>query len=370
MNVTYIISDINKALAFEWIATRIDRQRFRLSFILILNGPAELETFLKAHAVPCHCFYYGSKRDLIKILWQVYVLLCKWKPEVVHCHLLYGALIGLTAAKAAGIKKRIYTRHHSDYHQRYFPKGLKWDRWCNRMATGIVAPSAVVKEVLTDLENVPAQKITVIHHGFDLDYFEAVDANAVTALKEKYHVEGAHPVIGVIARFTELKGIQYIIPAFGRLLALYPSAVLLLFNAKGDYEKELKELLKLVPGERYRLIPFERELAAVYRLFHVFVQVSTERTIEAFGQTYVEALAAGVPSVFTLSGIAADFIRHNENALVVPYKDADAIYEAFVRLLQDARLQKELVAKGRMAVRDTFALPLMIQKLEALYASA
>jgi glycosyltransferase involved in cell wall biosynthesis len=236
------------------------------------------------------------------------------------------------------------------------------------MATHIVAPSGVVKEVLTQVEQVPERKISIIHHGFDIAYFTQVPEARVKVLTEKYKVNSHGPVIGVIARFTELKGIQYIIPAFGRLLHLYPQALLMLFNARGDYEKELRVLLEKLPQANYRLIPFEQDLAAVYHLFDVFIQASTDKAIEAFGQTYVEALASGVPSVFTLAGIAQDFIQDGNNALVVPFKNSDAIYQALLRLLQDRTLYDQLAVDGYRSVVEQFSLNRMLEQLENIYS--
>src|SRR5665811_2158990 len=99
--------------------------------------------------------------------------------DVYKRQLLFGSLIGLSAAWLAGVKKRIYTRHHSDYHFRYFPKGIKWDKLCNRMATCIVSPSLAVKEILLNLENVSPQKVSLIHHGFDIDYFDDVSPERI-----------------------------------------------------------------------------------------------------------------------------------------------------------------------------------------------
>jgi glycosyltransferase involved in cell wall biosynthesis len=89
---------------------------------------------------------------------------------------------------------------------------------------------------------------------------------------------------------------------------------------------------------------------------------------EAFGQTYVEALAAGVPSVFTLSGVAPEFIRNEHNALVVPFRDAESIYRAIKRLLEDRELREGLVANGRKSA-SLFLLEKMIGRLKELYGS-
>jgi glycosyltransferase involved in cell wall biosynthesis len=108
-------------------------------------------------------------------------------------------------------------------------------------------------------------------------------------------------------------------------------------------------------------------LGAVYKLLDIFVQVSIDKGIESFGQTYVEALAAEVPSVFSLSGIANDFIRDNKNAFVVPYKNSQAIAENFLFILQNQEKARSVAKQGYIDVQQEFSLEKMIHSLENLY---
>jgi glycosyltransferase involved in cell wall biosynthesis len=218
----------------------------------------------------------------------------------------------------------------------------------NRISTHILVASTMVKNLMAEREGVPPAKIKVIPYGFQVASFRNVEAGRVDALRKKYFGDRTpHPVVGVISRFLHLKGIQHIIPAFRRLREHYPGAVLMLANAKGPYEKEINALLAELPAESVIRIPFEDDIAALYLLFDVFVHVPVDHHSEAFGQIYIEALAAGVPSVFTLSGIAHDVIRHEHNALVTGYGDPAGIYEAIVRLLSDRGLAQRLAANGK-----------------------
>jgi glycosyltransferase involved in cell wall biosynthesis len=367
-NLVYIISDIDKALAFEWIATRIDRTRYRLSFVLLNPGDSALERFLTEQGIEVYRISAASKQQWPLALWRLYRFLRARRTDIVHCHLFTASILGLMAAKWAGVPQRIFTRHHSDFHYRYFPKGVRWDKLCNKLATDIVAPSGVVKDILVHRDQASASKVHIIHHGFDLDYFARVPESLKQLMRGRYNADGRSPVIGVISRFTELKGIQYIIPAFHRLLDQYPGALLLLFNARGDFAPELnRQLAETLAPEQYKTIAFEQDLAAVYSLFDVFVQVSIDKDIEAFGQTYVEALASGVPSVCTLAGIAGDFIVDGLNAMVVPYKDADAIYGAMSLLLRDDALRDKLIGNGKTVVQELFDVSAMVNGLQRLY---
>lgn len=369
--VVYVVSDIDKALSFEWVADRLDKSIFDLYFVLLNPGASELEQFLIEQQVPVKNIRCASKKDWPLAFAGLLRFLFRIKPDVVHCHLFTANILGLLAAKLTGVPLRLYTRHHSDYHFRYFPKGVKWDKLCNHLAHRIIAPSQVVKDVLVDREGVASEKVSVVHHGFDFAYFESVDAERVAALKSRYNPQQKKPVIGVISRFTELKGIQYIIPAFKHVLGRYPDACILFFNARGDYQATLHQQLESsLPQGSYKTIAFENDLAGIYRLFDVFVQVSTDKSIEAFGQTYVEALAAGVPSVFTLAGIAHDFVQHKHNAWVVSFNNSEQIEQGIVTLLNDPIFSEKLILNGRKDVEQLFSIDQMIRSLESIYSKA
>ncbi len=373
-NITYIISNIDKAVAFEWIADEINKDKFNLSFILLNNTTdCHLEKYLKEHKIPVFFVEYHGKKNIFSAFWKVRKLLKTLKTQVVHTHLFDACLIGLFVAKTLGIKKRIHTRHHSSFHHEYFPKAVYYDKFINFLSTHIIAITSNVRGILVDWEKVKPEKVTIIHHGFKLEEFENIknkgNENRIKTLQTKYNPQKNAPVIGVISRYIKLKGLQYIIPAFKKLLETHKNAHLILANAKGDYQNEIKNLLKGIPTENYTEIPFENDIVALYQLFDMHIHTPINAHTEAFGQTYVEALISKIPSIFTLSGIANNFIKHEENALIVPYKDTNAIYEAMIKLLEDKNLRGNLVKNGFEAVKKDFSLEIYIKKLEELYIS-
>jgi glycosyltransferase involved in cell wall biosynthesis len=368
INVTYIISNINKSLAFEWIVSDLDKDKFNLSFILLNPGNSDLENYLINNGITVKRISYNGKKNIPKAIIKTYLFLKRNKTNIVHTHLFDACIVGLTAAYIARTSKRIYTRHHSDFHHTYHPRAVRWDKISNFLATDVIAISEVVKQVLLNKENVAAKKIHLVHHGFKTDAFSNIPPASVAAMKEKYNKEGKHPVIGVISRYLELKGIQYIIPAFKKLLIDYPDALLILANSNGNYKNEIEKLLKEIPAGNYIEIPFENDIFVLYQLFDVFVHVPIDFKCEAFGQTYVEALAAKTPSVFTLSGVASEFIVNRENALVVPYKDSDAIVTAVKLLIDNDKLASEITVNGEKEIRNRFGIDKMILSLEQLYA--
>ena len=365
--VVVIISNVDKAIGFEWLVEHIDRTRFELSFILLNDRPSYLGRFLTDIGVRVEELRFTGKKDIPGLILRTARILRRWKADVIHTHLFGANLIGQLAGRLARVRKRIYTRHSSNENRRYHGK-QRFDHLVNSMATQIVAISNNVRNVLENEEGVPSEKIRLLHHGFDLDRFDAVSREDVAKLASRYNPSNRHPVIGVIARYSHWKGIQYVIPAFKRLLATHTGAFLILANAKrGDYRNQIATLLSELPPDSFREIEFEHDLFALYRLFDVYVHTPIDAELEAFGQTYVEALAAGIPSVFTLSGVAPEFIKDRKNAVVVDFENADQIYEAMVTLLDDDGLRTRLAARGKQDVRAMFGIEKMIRRLEEIY---
>lgn len=367
IKIVYIISNINSALAFEWLATSLLAEKYQLTFILLNPVQSTLADFLREVGCDFVEFPYKGKADLPKVWWKVFKVLKRLRPEIVHTHLFDANLIGLSAALVNRVPYRIYTRHHSTLHHVYYPRAVYYDRFINKLSTRIIAISNNVYEVLHHQEQVPDEKIALVHHGFKLADFSEVEPKRTDAIRVKYQLDGSGPIIGVIARYTHWKGIQYIIPAFEKYLQRYPNAKLVLANAKGDYLEEIRSQLKQLPVASYVEIEFEADITALYQVFDMYIHVPIDEHSEAFGQTYVEALAARIPSIFTLSGVSREFIKDGYNAYVVPFKNSKEIYHGMVKLTDDGGFMNKVRRHGQEDVHKLFTFDNMIEGLIEVY---
>lgn len=366
--IVYVISQVSHSKLFEWTAYGLSSDKYKLVFVLMHNKESGFELNLRNRGFEVHRFHYQSKKDIPSCVLQMRKLFGKIKPEIVHTHLFEAGIAGMTAARICRVPVRIHTRHDAMIHHDFHPSVVKYDRLINRLATRIIAISGNVKEILENLEQVPAQKITVVPHGFELDQYAECDKTRINAIRQKYGISDSnYPIIGCVSRFIKWKGIQYTIEAFRSILKKHPDALLLLANAQGPYEKELQQLLNEIREKSYRRIIFEPDVTALYHLMDVFVHVPVDSRSEAYGQVYIEALAAGVPSVFTVSGIVGECITNGSEALLVPYRDAMSIANATDTILQDEELRKRLKSSGKEMVFRKYGLHEMIVKLENIY---
>lgn len=365
--VAYVIAEVEFAPTFEWVAESNLREEMELIFFLMNPGPSLLEERLRKLGCRVIRIPYAGKKQLLSAFLRLIREFRKFQPSAVHTHLMAANLVGLPAAWIARVPRRIYTRHHSNQNFNSSWYGRFYDQFTNIFSTKIVATCLNLKELLNSFERVPQSKVEVVYFGFDQEKF-AADSDRIEAIKAKYSLKDRWPVVGVISRYTPYKGIPFILEAFEELLKEYPSACLVLANAgQGKDREEIQRRIRRLGNNACREIAFETDCPALMRAFDVFVHVPVDRVSEAFGQVYVESMLCERPSVFTLSGIAPEFVRDGENALVVPFRDSSAILKAIRSILSDELLRNRISNRARSDAASFFRLDKMIDGLREIY---
>lgn len=368
IHTIFVISGVDYSLEFIWLAKYIDKNRFIIEFVWLNKSEPAMNMEMKKIGIPSRYIHSPSKFHYPLVFFKLLKHFIKNRPEIVHAHIFEASLISMPAAWFAGVQNRIFTRHNSTYHAKYFPHLVKYDRMMCRIASHVISISPVVSKVLLENERLKPEKLRTIQHGFDFQPFQEVPTENIESLRHKYKLSKKNvPVIGVISRFIELKGIQYIIPAFIELMKSYPDAHLILANSSGNYGTELEKLYSAIPESNITIIPFEKDLFALYKLFDIFVHVPIEPDAEAYGQIYIEALASGLPCIFTLSGIAHECIKDRENALIVPYKNSTSIHDSMLMILNEPDLRNILKNNARKIIEGKYGIKEVTVQLENLY---
>lgn len=366
IKLTYIASYINFSNGLEWMVEHMDDNKYDIEFVFLNPEIPEIYKRLKAKGIKVIYYKYRGKRDILKVMAQLFMYFVKNKPQVIHTHLFDASLAALPMAKIAGVKKRIHTRHHATLHHDSHPHAIKYDRVINYLSNTIVAVSENVKNILVEMEKVDSRKVVVVHHGFDFS-FTNVKAESIDSMREKYDLKNYYPVVGVVSRFVDWKGIQYIIPAFRKLLNDYPKAKLVLANAKGDYNSEITKLLSTLTPLSYITIEFEEEIFSLIKSFDFIVHAPVSKQAEAFGQIYIEAMSCKIPLICTLSGVAVEYIEDHKNALVVEYCNSENIYISMIELIKNPEFKSALINHAYNDVISQFTIDRMIASLKIIY---
>ena len=376
--VLYIVSNVVDSTEYDYLVQHWDRERFDLEFLL-LNPVMEcgMQNNIRAAGFACTTILHERRGQSIGTLHRIMGHLRATRPDIVHTNLLEATFLGSIASWVTGIGKRVHTRHHSTHNHKYHPvKGVLYDRICNRLAHRIIAITRSVEDILVNWEKVPKEKVVLIYHGYDMSAPHHPDAEKIARLKAKYGLDknARSPIIGIISRPFEWKGLDHSIPAFAELLRTYPNAHALFFNWKSSPQIERYEaMLAQLPAGSWQTIDFDTEVIEFFHVFDVFVHVPEDQHAEAFGLVYAESTMAGVPCVFTRSGIMHDLDPEKlKGVRIVPFKDKDAIVARTLEQLRDAptAAQRAAFAEHNVAyLRTIIDIRLKMDALYRLYGS-
>lgn len=363
----FVISHINKSNNLEWFFEELVKlEKINSRIILLGKGETSFENKLRSFGFKVSVFKQAGKVDFALNWLRCFFFQLIWRPQIIHTHLREATLIGITTSWILRIKKRIYTRHTANYNHIYHPKSVWIDKLINRLSTTIISISNNVSNILKS-EGVFESKIALIHHGFRHSAFQNIDDHRIAEIKKKYGIQEGF-VIGVVSRYIHWKGYQYIIPALDQIKQKIPEAKFVFANTSGPDSKMIEDLLKKHNlKSEVTQIQFEEDVYALFKCFNLFIHAPISPEVEAFGQIYVESQLLGIPSIVTMSGVAPEFIKHKENAFVVPHKSIDAIAKAVIEMFENLGLREALSSKAMNMAQQKFVMNEMIEEHLKLY---
>ena len=195
------------------------------------------------------------------------------------------------------------------------------------------------------------------------------DPNAVAALKQKYRVDG-HTVVGFAARFAEEKGVNYLINSLPFVREKIPNVKYLF---AGEYQNVIGENVwtrsqPLI--EQYRdylefLGPVpNKEMGNFFGACDVLTVPSINST-ESFGLVQIEAMLSGCPVVASNLPGVREPARVTQMGEIVPIKDARALADGIVRVLQN----RAAYIRPRSEIEKMFSLESTVTAYESLFES-
>ena len=90
---------------------------------------------------------------------------------------------------------------------------------------------------------------------------------------------------------------------------------------------------------------------------------------EGFSNAVLEYMACGNAIVATANGGNAELINHEQDGLLVPVNNAEAMAKEVVRLLRDVDLREKLGKNAHEKVQRAFSMEKMVHQHEEFYAS-
>jgi glycosyltransferase involved in cell wall biosynthesis len=158
-----------------------------------------------------------------------------------------------------------------------------------------------------------------------------------------------------VGRIVRDKGINELCDAFDRLSKEFPQVRLLLVGWREDgldpVSDKTRALIDSNPSIDYVGEIWGDDLLAYYAAADCFVLPSYR---EGFPNTVLEAGAMGLPSIVTDINGSREIIVENENGMIVPPRDADALFVAMRRMVNDDRRRSYMASNARNMIGCRF----------------
>jgi len=276
--------------------------------------------------------------------------------EIIHAHMARDYPLAALAASRADGTQLVLTRH-------VLFQLHKSHRLTLRNVARVIAVSRAVFDSLRAQRIFDRNKITVVYNGIDVDRF------AGTRELRTDKDPNARFRVGMIGHIAPIKGHKEFLRAAAIVCQRRDDVDFVIVGEdksyKGENRRRIEKLIgELKIGPRIKLLGWTNEVEKVLGTFDLFVSPARA---EPFGLSIVEAMAAGVPVLATMSEGACEIIESDQTGRLVPLRDVDALAGAIDELLSDPRECQRLSANAQHAVRERFLLARMVDETEDVY---
>ncbi|HNV02945.1 MAG TPA: glycosyltransferase [Vicinamibacterales bacterium] len=344
---------------FSWMMPRFDPDRYAVSLVSLRRKDLSEET-LESLGVDIS-YLHRSKFDPATLTALLKVIDRK-AIDVLHLH-GYGAT---TFGRAAAALRRLPVVLHEHANLTDTP-------WFQKVADRALAPftdiaiavSRSTAEFLVRARLVPERKVKVVYLGAPFDEFSrARTALEIAAAREALGIKDGDFAVGTVTRLHDSKGNQYLVDAARLVLDARPQARFVLVG-EGPLRPDLEaQAARLGLGDRFVFAGFARDVAAALSAFDLSVFPSLW---EGTPLTAFEALAAGKAIVATDADGLLDVLRDGRDARIVPKRDARALADRIIELM-DAPDERRRLGQHARTTGAEYDIAAFVRKMERLYA--
>lgn len=330
-------------------ARHADRGRFALHFIT-LHHRGVLAADIEACGWSVHAMNKASGFRPLAAL-NLAAHLRRLRIDVLHTHNMGSLIYGVPAARLAGVRTLVHSRHEQNLN--WGARHKRMLRVLSRQMDWLVCVSA--DSAALSLESgVSPSKIRTILNGVDLSMFE-------------YSGPRHGGPFVIVSRLRREKDIPTLLRAVARVVAQDPTFRL---EIAGDgYEQDALESLSAELGltEHVRFLGLVRDVPSVLRRASGFVLSSTSEGIPV---TLLEAMARGLPIVATAVGGIPEVVVPGETGRLVPPSNPETLAEALLSVWRDPSQGEAMGRAGRARVEEHFDIGRMVREYESLYCAS
>jgi glycosyltransferase involved in cell wall biosynthesis len=340
------------------LATRLKSRGWEVSVVSLMPPKAYVED-LEAAGIPV--FSLGIRRklpDLGPVL-RFARIIRKWRPDIVHSHMVHANLLARIVRFLAPIPVLICSARSID-------EGGRFREILYRLTDSLCDLTTQVSQAGLEryvrMGAVPRHKIRYIPNGVDTERFKP---NLEDRLKFRKELGVDGFVWLAVGRFDPPKDYPTMLQAFARVVHKHSNTILLIAG-DGPLRKTMENLARELGIEkRTKFLGIRRDIPQLMNAADAYVMSSSW---EGMPNVLLEASATGLPIVATDVGGNREIVLDGVTGFLVPPRNPEALARTMLRIMDlSDEERKEMGKRARKHIEVKFNLDRVVDLWEILY---
>jgi len=342
------------------------RQRGVFVMVAVMRDPLDLKDILEAAGISVHPLPLRYKWNLLGSALDLARLARSKDIDIMHAHLYFPAICtALVKLVHLGNAATVVTFHNLAYASgvNKAGPGLRVKKFLASLLypSGYDCKIAVSKAVAAHYRvSLGLDAIEVVYNPVDLIAIDQRGLQQVSATNAVLHLV-------VPGRLVHEKGHTDLLQALVRVNAQGPQVRVTLAGG-GPLRGELEREIKVYELDGVVSITGVLEHRRMLELIASADLVVIPSRFEGLGLTAIEAMALSKPVIVTAVGGLVEIVDHGVSGIVVPPRDPRSLATAIELLMSQSTLRAQLGNTARKRVAQDFAVPVITEKMFALYS--
>ncbi|MEK7463435.1 MAG: glycosyltransferase family 4 protein [Patescibacteria group bacterium] len=208
--------------------------------------------------------------------------------------------------------------------------------------------------------------IEVVPNGVDIDLFQTkYKESEIKLMRDNLGIRDEY-VILTTSRLVYKNGVDILIKSIAKLKETRPNIKLLIIGDGPELNKLKVQSSKLKVENNILFlgqIP-QKDLPIYFRVSDVFVRASRS---EGLGNSFLEAMATGVPVIGTPVGGIVDFLSNGHTGILADPEDPDNLAEKIGYVLSHQDIRNNVIKNGLALVEKHYSWDIVAQKMDRIF---
>lgn len=209
-----------------------------------------------------------------------------------------------------------------------------------KMANKVTAISKYLADFARDMG---ARNVLIIPNGVDLNIFKKAQIDREESFKDK-------KILITTGRLVKKNANEDVI----RALSFLPDKIIFWILADGPDKNKLVDLaasLRILDRVFFLGYKIHKDMVDYLNQADIFIRPSLT---EGLGNSFLEAMAIGLPIIGTPIGGIPDFLKDGETGLFCNVNDSRDIADKISKLLEDKELYKKISKNGESLIKERY----------------